>query len=837
MPPVSRGDIVPAPRPNSRRTPVLAPAGAQDFEPPTFAQATRDEGDRISGQQLLLAIRRNRWLVLGILSAFVVSSIAYSRLAPRVYRSSASVRIDAEDGGRSLLTAAAPIAGMPSGKIQTEIEVLRSRQLSENVARILHLDVAIGPSPAARRAVQVLTVPDDTGAGEFTLARNKEGLFTLKEDGESASTKTPSVIAVGVPFTAVGARLVLTQDAGRAPDRITIRFQPFRSAVDGVRSRLTVSRPNRDAQIVVVRYEDPDPVIAAAVPNVLLDEFIKYKASTNRTEATSTVGFLRDQVASYDKQLKTAEGALGGFREQEHVVSIGDEASAQVKRMATLQAERDQLKGERDALAATLRSAAGAGNAKDIAAFPSFITNRGMQDILQNLAKLEDDRAQLLVRRNPENADVLALTERINALNSQLVQTAQAYLNGLNSKLQSLNTSMRSFGTEIEKIPAREIEFARLLRQQTILEEISTLLQTRLKEAEIKEAVQPGDVRVIDRALIPGGPASPNPSKNLVFGTILGVFAGLTAALIREMLDKKIRTKEDVQRVTAGLPILGAIPRLVPVSPARLGKHTSNGNGNGNGTGKVVPVPAAAGIGHALIAREPSHDVSAEAYRALRTNITFAAADHANQVLVLTSALPGDGKSTSSANLAVTLAQQGVRTLLVDADLRKGVLHSFFGCQREPGLTQVLIGEKSLAEAVQPVGLGGSTDTLFLLTSGRFPPNPAELLGSERMSALVEEMRQSYQMIVFDTPPLTVVTDAAVLGTLADSTILVARAGATDKRALHHAAAQLFHLRVHVSGTIVNDFDPKQSGYGYEYGYGYAPGYSRYGTAAYGHAP
>jgi len=455
-----------------------------------------------------------------------------------------------------------------------------------------------------------------------------------------------------------------------------------------------------------------------------------------------------------------------------------------------------------------------------------------MQDILQNLAKLEDDRAQLLIRRNPQNADVVALTDRINSLNGQLLQTAQAYLGGLDSKLRSLNANMRSFGREIETIPAREIEFARLARQQKILEEISTLLQTRLKEAEIKEAVTPGDVRVIDRALVPGQPASPNASKNLVFGSILGIFAGLTAALIREMLDKKIRTKEDVQSVTGGLPILGAIPRLVAVTPSRLNK--ANGNGNGNGTGKKTA--ASSGNGHALIAREPSHDVSAEAYRALRTNITFAAADHANQVLVLTSALPGDGKSTSSANLAVTLAQQGVRTLLVDADLRKGVLHSFFDCAREPGLTHVLIGEKSLKDAIQPVGLGGSSDTLFLLTSGRFPPNPAELLGSERMAALVEEMRQSFQMIVFDTPPLTVVTDAAVLGTLADSTVLVARAGATDKRALHHAAAQLYHLRVHVSGTIVNDFDPKQTGYGYEYGYGYAPGYSRYG-AAYGHAP
>jgi len=391
------------------------------------------------------------------------------------------------------------------------------------------------------------------------------------------------------------------------------------------------------------------------------------------------------------------------------------------------------------------------------------------------------------------------------------------------SKLASLDISLRSFGRQIETIPAKEITFARLSREQKLLEDVSTLLQTRLKEAEIKEAIQPEDARAIDRALIPDRPTSPKPARNILLGILGGLFLGSAAAVALEMMNTKVRTDEDLQSVTGGLPVLGAIPKIPRVPE----------NGRAKGRASTAFRGSAATASYALITRVNSSAVFAEAYRALRTNITFAAADHANQVLVLTSALPGDGKSITAMNLALTLAQQGVRTLLIDSDLRKGMLHDMFAVRREPGLTQVLIGESSIAAAVQKISLGHDGQFLYVLTSGQRPPNPAELLGSERMRALLEQLRQPFDTIILDAPPLNLVTDAAVLGTLADSTILVARAGATDKRALQHAASQLYHLGVHVSGTIMNGFDEMQAGYVYEYGNGDAPGYVD--VYAYGH--
>jgi capsular exopolysaccharide synthesis family protein len=218
--------------------------------------------------------------------------------------------------------------------------------------------------------------------------------------------------------------------------------------------------------------------------------------------------------------------------------------------------------------------------------------------------------------------------------------------------------------------------------------------------------------------------------------------------------------------------------------------------------------------------RDPRNPVS-EAYRGLRTNITFSNPEDPPKTIVLTSAVPQDGKSTSAANLCITLAQQGMHVLLVDADLRRGVLNSVFGTPREPGLTNVLLGRLSSREAIRSVNLGESGSVDFLST-GTLPPNPAELLGSKRMGELLEGLEEDYDLVIIDSAPLTVVTDAAVLGTNADGVILVARASHTDRGAIAYAVEQLRAVRAPVLGCVLNDVDSRRDGR-------YRSSYGRYG--------
>ncbi|MDP2958892.1 MAG: polysaccharide biosynthesis tyrosine autokinase, partial [Longimicrobiales bacterium] len=321
-------------------------------------------------------------------------------------------------------------------------------------------------------------------------------------------------------------------------------------------------------------------------------------------------------------------------------------------------------------------------------------------------------------------------------------------------------------------------------------------------------------VRVVDPAILPGIPVKPRTMLNLLLGIVLGGMLGVGIAFLREYLDETVHTREDVQAATRGAPVLGMIPRI------RKAVGSS---------GRAAQAGTPGELNSRLVAgRDPRNPVS-EAYRGLRTNLTFANPDHPPQTIVITSELPQDGKSTSAANLCITLAQQGIKVLSVDADLHRGVLNHVFDTPREPGLTTILTGKCGIAEAILRIDLGES-GVLDFMPSGSYPPNPAEILGSQRMRSLIEALEERYDLIIIDTPPLTVVTDAAVLGTKADGVLLIARANSTEKGALTYAVEQLKNVRATILGSVINDVDFRRDSryysaygkYGYYYHYYYA---------------
>ncbi len=410
---------------------------------------------------------------------------------------------------------------------------------------------------------------------------------------------------------------------------------------------------------------------------------------------------------------------------------------------------------------------------------------------------------------------MLTLTGRIHDLEVQLRAIASTYLEGVTNQVRSLDATLARFGTQLEQIPAKEVQFARLKRQTSVLEQIYTLLQTRLKEAEIAEAVEDPSVRVVDPAIRPQEPIKPRGMLNVALALVLGGIVGVGVAFIREYSDTTVHTREDVAEAT-GAPVLGIIPTI------RWDGVHSRMRRNGGRT--RTPGVAATGLEQRLVTgHDPSNPVS-EAYRSLRTNITFLRPDHAPRTLVFSSPTPGEGKSTSAANFAITLAQQGRSVLLVDADLRRGVLSAVFGLPREPGLSNVLLGAVSAEQAARTVDLGDS-GAIDLLSSGTIPPNPAELLGSTNMRTLLAALTERYDAVILDSPPLNLVTDAAVLGTNTDGVVLVARASVTPKQALSFASEQIRNVRATLLGSVLNDVDYRRDakyygGYG-SYGYAY----------------
>ncbi|HEX8391968.1 MAG TPA: polysaccharide biosynthesis tyrosine autokinase [Longimicrobium sp.] len=773
-------------------------------------------------RDVLSVLLRNRWLIAVVLLGTVAAMATYTFRQPRVYQSRATIRIDPEQSQMQLFGEVGRVLGGAQERIETEIMVLQSELIARQAVDSLGLRVWVMEPNAPRAAVLAsVFVPESARNGIAVLTRTGNGTYTVQREDGFQGVRLPRTVTAGVPADLGGARVTLR--AGTQAPVIRLAVVPPVAAARAVQAGLAIARPNPRAQLIAVRYQSTDPALAAAVPNAIADGFIAYKRGTAKSESRSTVTFLRQQVASYQADLQRAEADLRGFREQAQIVNLGEQASRDVQRLAELQARLDDLNGERQALSQFLSQlraqpagAEGAGRYQQLASFPVFLSNRSVGDLLQSLTTLENERGQMALRRTGANADMQNLDSRIADLRRRLDETAQGYLHGLDAQIAPLASSLGGRRSEMQSIPRREVEFARLARQQKLLEDIYTLLQTRLKEAEIKEAVEPGQIRVIDTATVPQEPISPRPLINMVLALGLGTLLSVGAAFTREALNTRIRTRQDVMTATVGLPILGMVPRI-------RSQFTEGGRLriliSGAGSRRASQMATVAEPLAPIVLREPMSP-AAESFRALRTSLTFAGADGAPQVMMVTSAFPGDGKSTTSCNLATALAEQGTRTLLIDADLRRGGLHRNFGLRQEPGLTHVLMRSVALEDAVQRVG-----DThLYVLAAGVFPPNPSELLGSQRMRELLARLREQYPAIVIDTPPVNLVTDAGVLGSLADGTILVARTGRTAKDQLAAAAGQLRHLKVPVAGVVINDYDVGQPQYynaGYSYGYAY----------------
>jgi tyrosine-protein kinase Etk/Wzc len=780
----------------------------QDGEPINNGGSPHEPAERPDGgayvRDLWNFLRRNRLIITIVPLLALGAAVLGTRYIRPIYEAETTIRIDEERSSVPILDVLKTLSSSGSG-IGTEMQVLRSRTLAEAVIDSLRLQVRLlEPRSASRDAlVQVGRVERLAPKGRYEIRREAGDRFEVRRRGQS---EVVARVGVGEAVRVAGTSFEL-QPAALQHDQIVIGVDAFDDVLRSVRRRLVVGRPSRDADIVEARYQDSDRMLTAAVPNVLADRFIAFRSRDRSRESQSTIRFLDDQLGEISGQLRMAEGELQQFREGTGVISLEAEARANIAGLGELKANRDALAAEATALRQVLNqiarsSEAGAQRDRTVLAFPTLLRIPAASQLLTSLVDLEDERARRLQVRRPEDAEIVALDRRIREVEGEIVSIGRTYLQGLSEQVASLDGTLSQFRSELQRVPAREIDFARLQRQVSGLEEIYTALATTLKEQQVLAAVEDASIRVVDPAVPPSRPVRPNLPLTMALALLVGSVIGVGAAFVREQVDTAVHTREDLQKSARGVPLLGTIPRI---------RAAAKANGRlRRGAGAPVTVER-------LVAANEPHSPAAEAYRTLRTSVAFSRSGAPPATLVFTSPLPGDGKSTSASNYAITLARQGVRCVIVDADMRRGTLHGVFGAAKEPGLSNVLLGRTTAAAAIQQVRVGDLD--LAVLTGGVTPPNPAELLGSSAMASLLEELSQEYEAIVIDAPPLNLVTDAALVGVHADGVILVARAGVTDRAAVAYAMEQLRSVRARVLGTILND-----SGDGRERYYGsYVP--------------
>lgn len=752
------------------------------------------------------ALRRRRKLV-GLTTAGVVLSAALlTALLPRSYSATAALRID--EGPRTL-PALDVMRGLgDGGDVAAEIVELESRSLAEDAVDSLGLRLVVtSPRGVARNAL-LRDLRAGRGGEERRLraTRRADGAYAVEDAGTGAVLATAwpgSPVRVGdVAFTLAAASAL--------PGRIQFELLPFADVVDAAQKRLRVSRPTRDASVVTVAYSARDPETARDVPNVLATLFIHRRLGAQQGETRGTAGFLRDQIDKLAGQLTTAEEELRAFRERARIVNLPEQGRNEVGNFAQVQAQRAATEAERASLGRLLEDArsqadrqrrdpalaASPSPYRSLVAFPTLFRNQAAAELLAALSSAEDRRAELLTRRTAIDPDVQQLSGRVRDIEEQLRGLTTTYLNGLRNQVGALDASLATSQRQLARFPEQQVELARLERRAKGLEDISLLLQTRLKEAEIAQSAGDGSVRLVDAASLPRKPSSPKPLLNLVLATFAGLALGAGLATARELNDRSVHSRQDLLAAT-GATVLGFVPLVQYPSLRARGEVASGGS---------LPVPARGDDTRLASAADEATWALVTAFQRLATNIAFARADASVKTLLLTSPLPGDGKTTVSVNLAITLARSGRRVLLVDADLRRASVHLSLGVTRSPGLAELLQAECAAASACRRVDVGGS-GALFVLTAGSAPADPSSLFSPRAVSALMESIAVDFDLVVIDSSPINVVADAALLANEADAVLVVARAGVTTAADLAFAMEQLSHARAPVIGTVLNSID------------------------------
>ena len=730
-------------------------------------------------------LRRNVVLIACFsLVAVGAAAIITKRMTP-AYVSTATIRIDQKSWRLPALDA---LGLAQDNAVATELEMLWSRVLAEQVVDSLALQlVVISPRAAPRASIfSHVTVERSAAAAQFRLEAARNGELTLIDRSTNSRLR---VMRPGDRFEAGGIGFNLeTSVLEHCP--VDFDVTALRSAVDALQNGLEISRRNRDAAIVDVSYRGSDAQLASEIVNVLARRFLDGRQDVLQTEARSTMRFLSDQIARVADRLGEAELALRRFREREHVISLAHEASTGVTRQAELQAQRNALDAERAALRELLRAGRTSGrdgadpSYRDLLAFPTLLRSGMAAAVLGSLTSAEERRSVLLERRTLEDPEVQALNSRIAQMQAQVESLVSTYLQGLTNQVSALDAVLVSSDAKLRSIPTKEIQLAELERNAKSTEAIYSMLQSRFQEAQIAAAASDQSVRLVDPAVVPVKPVAPKPLVNLAVALLAGLALGTTAAFVRELGDRSLHTRRDLL-ATVGVPVIGMIPRAAPRKP--LFEIPRRNNARAQGIALT------------------------EAFSWLATNLTLLPKESPSQVLVITSALPGDGKTTVATNLALTLARSGRRVLLIDADMRGGRIASALQLRRGPGLAELLAGTIGPELAVTRIELAAGLE-LHVVVSGTPAGPPAQLLASYQLTELIEWARPRYDLTIIDTAPVSAAADAALIGTRSDALIVVVRAGVTERGAVEFAMEQLAMANAPITGTVLNDVDLDRAG-------------------------
>ncbi len=582
---------------------------------------------------------------------------------------------------------------------------------------------------------------------------------------------------------------------------------PFESSLlDRFRRGLNLNVVPR-TRIVEIHYSHPDPRLAAQIVNMMINTFIEQNFKTKFESSMQTADWLSRQLLDLEMKVETSQEKLVRYQKEHNILGIDEKQNIVTSKLDELNKELTAAEGDRIQKESTYKLASAANSELFEKAEPSSLINQLRSQESELRMKYADATTQFgssYPKVMELGNQLKQVEESIKAENKRIAARVQnEYLSALQRE-KLLSTALDVQKQEANHLNESAIEYNILKRDAESNRQLYEGLLQRLKEASVSAGLRSSNISIVDPARVPTRPSAPNVPRNILLGLALGLFAGVGLAFVLESLDNTVRTPEEAEIISA-LPSLGFIPLNTQLVANRKNGHPRLSLGSRSSERTDSPE---------LISFDRPRSEVAESYRALRTSILLSSLGSPPKVIMVTSALPQEGKTTTSINSAIVLAQRGGRVLLVDADLRRPGVHRALGLRNTSGLSTMMTGGDAGEDAIMSTEI----PNLFVLTAGPPPPQPAELLGSTLMKDYLARLRKEFDHIVIDTPPALSVTDAVLLSIEADSVIIVLRSGQTTKAALRRVRDLLSRVNARTTGIVVNAFD-LHSGSSYYYQY------------------
>ncbi|HYY69196.1 MAG TPA: polysaccharide biosynthesis tyrosine autokinase [Terriglobales bacterium] len=564
-------------------------------------------------------------------------------------------------------------------------------------------------------------------------------------------------------------------------------------------------------RIIELHFLSTSPNLSAQIVNEVANVYIEQNFKAKFESTVHTSEWLSKQLSDLQLKVETSQQRLVDYQKEHGIVGVDEKQNIITTKLDQLNKELTDAEMDRIQKESLYRIS--------LEGKPELLPKLGAQGTDTLLSKLRDQESSLQGQLSalttqfgfnyPKVKEVSTQLQSVQAaIKTELANASEQYRTtylAAQQREKLLRASFEDQKQEANQLNESAIQYNLLKRDYESNKQLYDGLLQRLKEAGVSAGLRSSNVQIIDQARVPTAPAQPNIPRNITTGFFLSLAGGVGLAFLLEMLDNSVRSPDQVEWV-AGLPTLGMIP-----ASARLGSSRGLALKPLRAGSQILPQQDTA----ETISHLRPQSQSAEAYRTLRTSILLSSWGAPPKVLLVTSPLAQEGKTTTSVNTAIVLAQRGARVLLVDADLRRPSIHKAFGLKQSPGLSEYLTGNSSEC----PITPWAQFANLHLLPSGASPPHPAELLGSALMNDLIATWRKQFDHIVIDTPPALSVTDAVLLSVQADSVILVIRSGQTTKQALRRARQLLGYVNSKIMGVVVNAMDLNASDYYYYYGY------------------